>query len=40
MKMANQKIRAKIRWKQIKRFVLKEFFTIVNQKKQGFDFKS
>jgi hypothetical protein len=31
--MANQKVRAKIRWKQIKRFVLKEFLTIVKSKK-------
>jgi len=31
-RMANQKVRAKIRWKQIKCFVLKEFFTIVKSK--------
>jgi hypothetical protein len=30
--MANQKVRAKIRWKQIKHFVLKEFYTIVKSK--------
>jgi hypothetical protein len=30
--MANQKVRAMLRWKQIKRFVLKEFFTIVKSK--------
>jgi hypothetical protein len=32
VRMANQKVKAKIRWKQIKRFVLKEFFTIVKSK--------
>jgi hypothetical protein len=32
VRMANQKVRAKIRWKQIKHFVLKEFFIIVKSK--------